>query len=82
MKRKELTDLRSKEMKSLRKMVGDKNLEISKKKIEVVTGKEKNLKVVHNLKRDLSQILSVIKEKEILEKLQPKSSEAKEDKKK
>lgn len=69
MKKKELTDLRSKDLKALRKLVFDKKLEASKSKASTSSGKEKNLKVYRNLRRDIAQILSVTKEKEIVEEL-------------
>ncbi len=75
MKRKELIDLKGKIIKDLIKMVGDKKLESRKLKMNVVAGKEKNLKVGKNIKRDIAQILTVIREKEIIEKLQPEKKE-------
>lgn len=81
MKRKEFNDLRQKDIKALRSMATARRFEISKKRMEVMGGKEKNLKATNNMRHDLAQILTVIREKEIIEKLQPKVVEAKEEKK-
>jgi len=70
MKKKEFTDLRTKDLKTLKKLARDKKLEADKKRMEIMGGKEKNLKSTNNLRHDLAQILTVVKEKEILEKLQ------------
>lgn len=72
MKRKELNDLRIKDIKSLRKLAVEKKVEAGKKKMEIVGSKEKNLKLTSNLRRDLAQILTLIREKEIMEKLEKK----------
>lgn len=71
MKRKELTDLKSKTIKDLIKMVMDKKFEAKKISLSISGGKEKNLKAGKNVRRDIAQILTVIKEKEIIEKLKP-----------
>jgi ribosomal protein L29 len=72
MKRKEFNDLRTKDLKALKKLAMEKKLEAAKKRMEIVGGKEKNLKATNNLRHDLAQILTLIREKEIIEKLQPK----------
>jgi len=79
MKKKELNDLRIKDIKSLRKLAMDKKAEAAKKKMEIVGSKEKNLKSTNNLRHDLAQILTLIREKEIMEKLQPKEEKVKEE---
>lgn len=75
MKRKELIELKGKTIKDLIKTVEDKKLESRKLKMSVAAGKEKNLKAGKNIKRDIAQILTVIREKEIIEKLQPEKKE-------
>jgi ribosomal protein L29 len=75
MKKKEFNDLRAKDLKALNKLALEKRLESSKKRIEIMGGKEKNLKATNNLRHDLAQILTVIREKEILEKLESKKEE-------
>jgi ribosomal protein L29 len=69
MKRKDFNDLKTKDIKSLKKMAQEKKLEASKKRMEIVGGKEKNLKATNNLRHELAQILTLVREKEIIEKL-------------
>lgn len=70
MKRKEFTDLKTKQIKDLLKMVSAKTLEADKKQMEVSGGKEKNLRSVKNLRKDIARILTLIKEKQIIETLE------------
>ena len=70
MKRKELTDIKGKTLKELRKMVFEKKLEVGKIKVETPASKGKNLKASKNLRRQIAQILTIIKEKEIVERIQ------------
>jgi ribosomal protein L29 len=79
MKRKDFNDLRIKDIKSLKKMAMAKKFEAAKHRMEILGGKEKNLKSTNNLRHDLAQILTLIREKEIMEKLQPKEAEIKEE---
>lgn len=67
MKKKELTDIKGKTVKDLSKLVYTKKVESKKIKMNTVSGKIKNLKEFKNLRRDIAQILTVIKEKQILE---------------
>lgn len=69
MKKKELTDLRAKDIIALRSLVNEKKTLATKKQVEIAGGKEKNLKVASNLRREIAKILTLIKEKEILETL-------------
>ena len=69
MKRKEFTDIKTKSVKDLTRMVMDKKVEMSKKRVEMFSGREKNLKYFNNLRRDVAQIMTILKEKEIIEKL-------------
>ena len=81
MKRKDYTDLKEKTIKELTKMVSVKKAEATKKKMEILSGKEKNLKLHRNLRSEVAKILTLIREKEILEKFSPKEetkSESKE----
>ncbi len=68
MKRKDLVDLKTKEVKDLNKILGDKKAELEKIMVNVSVGKEKNLKKAKNLRRDISQILTIVQEKEIRQK--------------
>ncbi len=77
MKRKEFTGLRNKTIKDLEKLVREKKEESLKKKMEGVSGKDKNLKGYRNLRREIAQALTLIKEKQIIEELKSKSEEVK-----
>ena len=68
MKRKELAIFREKDLEKLLKEAESKKLEIIKVDAEAKASKEKNLKKVKYLRRDLSQILTLIREKELLAK--------------
>lgn len=68
MKRKDLVDLKTKEVRDLNKILGDKKAELEKIMVNVSVGKEKNLKKAKNLRRDISQILTIVREKEIRKK--------------
>ncbi|MBI2066300.1 50S ribosomal protein L29 [Candidatus Woesebacteria bacterium] len=68
MKRKDLVDLKIKEVEDLNKVLGDKKAQLEKVMVNIRAGKEKNLKSAKNLKRDISQILTIVREKEIGEK--------------
>lgn len=68
MKKKDLQSLRSKSIKELKKTVTDKKLEASEVFVKIKSGQEKDLKKVKNLRTDIAQILTVIKEKEIMDK--------------
>ncbi len=70
MKNKDFKDLRTKDIKSLTSLVREKRQAEAKKLMEVRSGKEKNLKSVGNFRREIAKILTLIREKEILEKLE------------
>ncbi|OGM02792.1 50S ribosomal protein L29 [Candidatus Woesebacteria bacterium GWA1_41_8] len=63
MKRKEVDTLRAKEVKELEKTAVEKKRELLKAKVDMSVAKEKNLKKVKNLKHEIAQILTIIKEK-------------------
>lgn len=65
MKKKELKDLKAKEAYELNKLLGEKRVEFTKNSLDLKVGREKNLKKVKNLRRDIAQILTIIREKEI-----------------
>lgn len=69
MKTKEFKNLRAKDIKELRKMAHEKRAEILKKGMSIRGGKEKNIKLVGTFRNELAKILTLIREKEILEKL-------------
>jgi ribosomal protein L29 len=71
MKRKEYTELKGKTIKELVKIASTKKAEAIKKKMQVLGGKEKNLKVYRNSRLEIAKILTLIREKEILDKVEP-----------
>lgn len=70
MKTKDLKDLRSKDITSLKKMVTDKKSEAAKAKMGAMASKEKNIKLALNIRREIAKILTLVREKEILEKIE------------
>ena len=78
MKRKEFNDLRGKNIQELGKIALEKKLEAEKAKMKRFGGKEKNLKVGRNLSSEIAKILTLVREKEIIESLQPKVEEKEE----
>jgi ribosomal protein L29 len=77
MKRKEINELRGKTIQELGKLASAKKIEAEKAKMKILGGKEKNLKVRKNLAHEIAKILTLIREKEIIESLEPKKEEAK-----
>ena len=75
MKKKDMISLRTKTAKELAKIVYEKQTEATKKKMEIMGGKEKNLKAHKNLSREIAKILTLIREKEIIEKIEAESKE-------
>lgn len=67
MKKNEKIALRAKEVGEIGKTLGEKRVELGKIIAESYGGKEKNLKKAKNLRRDIAQILTIIKEKEYIE---------------
>lgn len=67
MKKNELTSLRTKKMTELKAGMLAKKRELSLFYAKIVSGGEKNLKKGRNIKRDIAQMLTVIKEKELRE---------------
>jgi len=65
MKKKELKSIRAKEEKEIEKILDDKRKSASELYAKIKVGQEKNLKKVKMLRRDISQILTILKEKEI-----------------
>ena len=73
MKKKELNELRGKTLDEIKEMVEGKRLELLKAKTEEKASKEKNLKKAWRLRHNLSQTLTILREKEIVEKEKTKS---------
>ena len=63
MKIKELKDLRTKEIKDLNALVAKKKVEVIKNAVKISGAKEKNLKLLKMAKKEIAQILTIIKEK-------------------
>jgi ribosomal protein L29 len=74
MKKKDFTELREKSAIELIKLAMKKKTEAAKKRMEILAGKEKNLKAYKNLRSEVAKILTLVREKEILEKLQPEDN--------
>lgn len=70
MKKKDFSALRKKELSELKKLADEKKKEVMKVKAEIKAGREKNLKVAGSLGKDLAQILTLVREKEILEQME------------
>lgn len=66
MKLKEINDLRGKGEKDIRKLLEEKRSEIAKTEVKRKVSKEKNLKRVKMLKRDVSRILTILAEKKFV----------------
>lgn len=70
MKTKDLQKTRSLKLADITRSVVKKRKEIDVVSAKIGAGKEKNLKKSKNLKRDLAQMLTIIKEKEIAGKIE------------
>lgn len=66
MKKKDLQDLRSKKIVELDKIVVKKRQESVIAHAKMNTGQEKKIKKVKNLRHEIAQILTIIREKQIL----------------
>jgi len=62
-KKKDLVSLKTKEIKELEKMAIDKKKASAEAYSKIKAGQEKNIKKVKNLRRDIAQILTVIRQK-------------------
>jgi len=67
MKKSELNLLRQKDLKELRGLVEEKKKEAVKLFAKIKSGKEKNVKSLKILRKDIARILTIIREKEILQ---------------
>ena len=68
MKKNDFKNIRVKKIEELKEMVSEKKLELIKLLSNKASKGEKNLKKGRNLKKEIAQILTVVKEIEILEK--------------
>lgn len=68
MKKTELTNLRTKTVAELKKMASEKKDEASMDYAKIKAGQEKNVKKSYLARKELAQILTILREKEIIEK--------------
>jgi ribosomal protein L29 len=76
MKKKDLIGLRNKNITELKKMVDNKRGEFYNSYASLKASGEKNVKKSKNLRHEISQILTVIKEKEIIEEIDKEKGRA------
>ncbi|MFC1710274.1 50S ribosomal protein L29 [Patescibacteria group bacterium] len=79
MKTKDLKSLRGKSIEDLEKLAGDKRNEINLTYAKIKAGQEKNTSKVKVLKRDLAQVMTIMRENEIIEESKPKDTKTKEE---
>ncbi len=77
MKTKDLNDIRKKDIEELRKTVEEKKEDLRKVNLDTTLGQEDNPKKAKLIKKDIAQIMTIVKEKLLLEKIQTKQSEEK-----
>lgn len=61
MKKKELNDIKIKTQDELKNLVAQKKLELIKNKVKIAGGDNKNLKVNWTLRKEIAQIMSILK---------------------
>lgn len=66
MKKKELAVYRKKEIGDLQKIVNEKTLEAREMHMQIHTGQEKNTRKYKSIRHEIAQILTIIREKEII----------------
>lgn len=66
MKSKELLKLRSESVENLDKLVTEKKKELALSYADRKAGKEKNSSISKNLRRDIAQIMTIVRENEIV----------------
>ncbi len=67
MKRNQLNDIKKTELKELMQKVKDNRQELQNLTLDKATGKLTDLKVIFKKRKDLAQILTVIKQMQLLE---------------
>jgi ribosomal protein L29 len=67
MKKKDLANLRTKTISELLKMSVERKNEADQEYAKIKAGQEKNVKKSFNLRKELAQILTILREKEITE---------------
>lgn len=64
MKIKDLKELKTKDVKDLLELVEKKKLELIKNQVKITNSKEKNIKQAWSIRKEIAQILSIIKSKQ------------------
>ena len=77
MKIKELTDLRKKDINELKNILKDKKDDLDKINLDLSLGQESDHKKASRVKKDIAQIMTIVREKEIIEAESDQSSSAK-----
>jgi ribosomal protein L29 len=77
MKKKDLRDLRDKDVGKLRDLLSEKKVDLTKTLAELKAGKEKNFKKASNMRDDIAQIMTIIREKVIIQEAGSKKGEGK-----
>jgi len=72
MKKKDLQAARNKKVSELKKLVFKKKQEVEVLQAKVKAGQEKNLKKAKNIRIEIAQLLTLIREKEIIKKEEKK----------
>jgi ribosomal protein L29 len=72
MKKKDLQVARNKKVSELKKLVSKKKQEVEVLQAKVKAGQEKNLKKAKNIRIEIAQLLTLIREKEIIKKEEKK----------
>ncbi len=78
MKKKDLTSLRKKDIAELKKEADDKKKEAAGVYAQMHAGQEDNLKKFSSLRRDIAQLFTIIREKELIEEHKSDSNNKKE----
>lgn len=65
MKKKEIKELQLKTNEELKKMTDEAKAEIKKLTVEKNTGKQKNVNLVRNRRRDIARLLTIVRQKEL-----------------
>lgn len=68
MKKRDFDQLRTKEVEELTILLKDKKTELIKVATEIAAGKEKNIKKARNKRKEIAKLLTLIREKQILQK--------------
>lgn len=67
MKTKELLEIRKKSIDQLKKMIEDKKEDLRKINLDMTLGQESNVKKAKLLKTEIAQLMTITREKELLE---------------